>query len=133
MRAGLQSYAQLVDRGGVSTVRVDPQWAGGITETLRIASHARLRGLPIAVHDCGGPVQWAASIHCCLHIPNAMILESVRAYYLEIYPTMAKNPPRVVADHALPPGGAGHGVELLPAYTERATLRSGAFVSEAVQ
>ena len=71
VRAGLQSYAQLVDRGSVAIVRVDPQWAGGVTEALRVASYARLRGLPIAVHDCGGPVQWATSIHCCLHIPNA--------------------------------------------------------------
>jgi L-alanine-DL-glutamate epimerase-like enolase superfamily enzyme len=137
VRAGLQSYADLIDRGGVAIVRVDPQWAGGVSEALRVAAHARLRGLPVAVHDCGGPVQWAAGIHCCLHIPNAMILESVRAYYLEIHPTMAANLPRVEAGHALPPDGPGHGVELLAAYVEgatvmRSTVRGGAFVTEPV-
>lgn len=35
--------------------------------------------LPVARHDCTGPVVWLASKHLSLHIPNALTQESVRA------------------------------------------------------
>ena len=37
--------------------------------------------LPVAPHDCTGPVALAAGTHLSLNAPNAMIQESVRAYY----------------------------------------------------
>jgi L-alanine-DL-glutamate epimerase-like enolase superfamily enzyme len=36
--------------------------------------------LPITSHDCIGPVAFWSAAHLMLHIPNAMIVETVRAY-----------------------------------------------------
>jgi L-alanine-DL-glutamate epimerase-like enolase superfamily enzyme len=37
--------------------------------------------LPITSHDCIGPVALWSAAHLMLHIPNAKIVETVRAYY----------------------------------------------------
>jgi galactonate dehydratase len=37
--------------------------------------------LPITSHDYIGPVALWSTAHLMLHIPNAMIVETVRAYY----------------------------------------------------
>ena len=41
------------------------------------------RGLrrPVAPHDCTGPVVYTAATHLSMHLPNAMIQESVRAFW----------------------------------------------------
>ncbi len=136
-RAGLASYADLIDAGAVSIVRMDLQWVGGVSEAVRIAGYAEARGLGVVLHDCAGPVDWAAAIHCSLHLRNAMIQESVRAYYSDVYPTMVSGVPRVEAGHARPADGPGHGTQLLPEYLAgarrtRSVVRGGHFVTESV-
>ena len=37
--------------------------------------------LPVTSHDCIGPVALWSAAHLMLHVPNAMIVETVRAYY----------------------------------------------------
>jgi L-alanine-DL-glutamate epimerase-like enolase superfamily enzyme len=136
-RAGLAPYIDLIESGAISIVRLAPEWAGGLTEAKRIAGYAEARGLGIAFHDTGGPVQWASNIHLALHLPNSMVIEMVRAYHHGAYPSIARTVPEVVDGHALPLPGPGHGVELLPAYLEqarrrRSTVRDGRFVTEEV-
>src|SRR5262249_16521361 len=132
-RAGLATYAELINAGALSIVRIDLQWAGGISEALRIAGYADARGLGVVLHDCAGPVQWAAAIHCSLHLRNAMIQESARAYYSHVYPTMVKEVPPVLRGSVAAVNGNGHGAELLPSYLEgarreRSTVRNGSVV-----
>jgi L-alanine-DL-glutamate epimerase-like enolase superfamily enzyme len=133
-RVGLPAVIDLVEAGAVSIVRMDLQWVGGPTEAIRIAGYAEARGLGTILHDCTGPVQWATAIHCSLRIPNAMIQESVRAYYKLVYPTMVKRVPQVVDGYALALDGPGHGAELLPGYiaggrTRRSTVKDDQFVT----
>ena len=59
----------------------DMAWTGGITETRKICSLADTYYLPITSHDTIGPVALWSAAHLMLHIPNAMIMETVRAYY----------------------------------------------------
>jgi len=59
----------------------DMAWTGGISETRKIAALADTYYLPITSHDTIGPVALWSAAHLMLHIPNAMIMETVRAYY----------------------------------------------------
>jgi L-alanine-DL-glutamate epimerase-like enolase superfamily enzyme len=122
-RAGLPAYAELINSGAVSIVRMDVQWVGGVSEVCRVAGYAEARNLGFVLHDCTGPVQWAASIHACLHLRNAMLQESVRAYYLNVYPNMVAGLPEVAEGHARPADRPGHGVELRAEYLEGARRR----------
>ena len=60
---------------------LDIGWCGGVSEAKKIAAMAEAWHLPIAPHDCTGPVVLTASTHLSLNAPNALVQESVRAYY----------------------------------------------------
>ena len=85
--------------------------------------------LPVAPHNCGGPVLHAASAHLAANLTSLHILETVRRHYLEEYRGIVTNT-LVVVDGAVPlPPGPGLGVELEPAVLARADAvveRSGA-------
>jgi galactonate dehydratase len=102
---------------------LDLQWCGGLGEAARIATLAHARGLPVAFHDCAGPVAWACSLHAALAIANAGLLECARPYVLGAYPHMAQGVPRLEAGRAVPAPGAGHGVSLSEGYLAEAVVR----------
>jgi L-alanine-DL-glutamate epimerase-like enolase superfamily enzyme len=136
-RAGLPAFADLINSGAVSIVRMDVQWVGGVSEVIRVANYAEARGIGVVLHDCTGPVQWATSIHCCLHLRNAMIQESVRAYYTNVYPTMIDSVPQVTDGRVRPLVGSGHGANLSQEYLDgsrrrSSTVRRGTFLTEAL-
>src|SRR5262245_42528981 len=56
-------------------------WTADLTETRKICALADTYYLPITSHDTIGPVALWSAAHLMLHIPNAMIMETVRAYY----------------------------------------------------
>ena len=64
---------------------LDLAWCGGLSEARKIASMAEAWHLPVAPHDCTGPVVFTASCHLSLHARNALIQESVRAFYTGWY------------------------------------------------
>ena len=90
----------------------DLGWVGGLTEGLKIAHLADAHGRMIAPHDCTGPVVWIANLHLALSQPNALILESVRAFYHGIYRTFVTELPLISDGHARPMPGPGLGTEL---------------------
>ena len=45
-------------------------WCGGLSEARKIAAMAEAWHLPVAPHDCTGPVVYAASCHFSLHAPQ---------------------------------------------------------------
>ena len=51
-------------------VTADVQWTGGLTEARRIATLADTFGVPIAPHDCTGPVTFAACVHLVVSQPQ---------------------------------------------------------------
>ena len=122
-RCGLSSYIDLVERGRVALVRMDLGWVGGITEAVRIAAYAEARGLGVILHDCAGPVSWASATHTCLHLPNAVIQECVRAYARDIYPQIVSGLPAVAGGVARPGPGPGHGLTLTDDYLRQARRR----------
>ncbi|MBS12276.1 MAG: dehydratase [Gemmatimonadetes bacterium] len=102
----------LIEQEAVDIVMTDVTWTGGIAESRKIASHAETYNLPFVSHDCTGPVTLLASIHLSVHCPNALIQESVRAYYRGFYADLTTTQPRIEAGYAYPPELPGLGTKL---------------------
>ena len=82
-----------------------------------LGQHAGLAdtcNLPFVAHDCTGPVTFLASIHLSVHCPNALIQESVRAYYRGFYQNLITVQPRIEDGYVYPPEGPGLGAALRP-------------------
>jgi L-alanine-DL-glutamate epimerase-like enolase superfamily enzyme len=118
--AGRRQFLAMIEARAVDVVMLDLSWCGGVTEAKAIAAIAEAAELPVAPHDCTGPVVWAASCHLSLHAPNALIQECVRAFFTGWYRELASGLPVVEAGTVRPAGGPGHGVTLKPGLFERA-------------
>jgi L-alanine-DL-glutamate epimerase-like enolase superfamily enzyme len=115
--AGLASFRTLVELGAAQVIMFDLGWVGGLTEAVRIASLAQAYDLPIAPHDCTGPVVLTASTHLVSNAPNALMQETVRAYYTGWYRDIVTEMPTISDGHISPPPGPGLGTRLRPGLT----------------
>jgi len=105
-------YRELLELRAARIVMPDLAWCGGFTTARKIAAMAEAHYLPVAPHNCGGPVLHWASAHLAAAIPNLRILETVRRHYLDEYDGLM-DASLVPVDGWLPlPGGAGLGVRL---------------------
>jgi L-alanine-DL-glutamate epimerase-like enolase superfamily enzyme len=117
--AGRWSFKDLLETGVAGIVMFDLAWCGGISEARRIAALADAWQLPVAPHDCTGPVVYAASVHFSIHAPNALIQESVRAFYTGWYNELVTHVPKPIKGFLERPPGPGIGCELLPEVWKR--------------
>ncbi|HVE51786.1 MAG TPA: mandelate racemase/muconate lactonizing enzyme family protein [Ramlibacter sp.] len=108
---GFKDYLQT---GVAGVAMLDLSWCGGLTEARKIAAMADAWQLPVAPHDCTGPVVWTASTHLSLHAPNALVQESVRAFYSGWYRELVTELPRVEQGMISLGDKPGLGIELLP-------------------
>jgi L-alanine-DL-glutamate epimerase-like enolase superfamily enzyme len=122
------AFRDLLETGVAGIVMLDLSWCGGLSEARKIAAMAEAWHLPVAPHDCTGPVVLAASTHLSLNAPNALVQESVRAYYRTWYRDLVTAVPEVKDGMITVPPGPGLGLELLPDLAKRndATLRASA-------
>ncbi len=112
--SGRHGFRDLLEAGGVDVVMLDLSWMGGLTEAKAVAGMAETYHLPVAPHDCTGPVVYAASTHLSVHAPNALLQESVRAFYTGWYTEVTTALPVVENGMVRPPEGPGLGMDLLP-------------------
>ncbi len=77
-------------------------WIGGLSEGRKVAALAEAFDRPIAPHDCTGPVTLCANLHLTLAAPNALILETVRAYTRGFYRDLVTTLPRIEQGYAYP-------------------------------
>ena len=117
--AGRWSFKDLLETGVAGIVMFDLAWCGGISEARRIAALADAWQLPVAPHDCTGPLVYAASVHFSIWAPNALIQESVRAFYTGWYNELVTHVPQPVQGYFGKPPGPGIGCELLPEVWKR--------------
>ena len=68
-------FRDLLETDAAGIVMLDISWCGGLSEARKIAAMAQAWHLPVAPHDCTGPVVLAASTHLSLNAPNALIQE----------------------------------------------------------
>lgn len=113
---GFKDYLQT---GVAGVAMLDLSWCGGLSEARKIAAMADAWQLPVAPHDCTGPVVWAASTHLSLHAPNALVQESVRAFYSGWYRELVTELPQVQEGMISLNGKPGLGLELLPDLPQR--------------
>ncbi len=114
-----QQFRELMERQAVDIVMLDIGWVGGLSEARAIAGMAEAWHLPVAPHDCTGPVVYTASAHLSVHAANAMIQESVRAFYTGWHTEVATAGPEMKDGYVRPPEGPGLGIDLLPGLAER--------------
>ncbi len=112
--AGLGGFRELLEAEAAAILMPDVGWCGGLTEARKIAVLAEAYQRPVAPHDCTGPVLLAASVHLSLSAPNALVQETVRAFYAGWYRELVTVLPVIEGGHILPPEGPGLGTELLP-------------------
>jgi galactonate dehydratase len=108
------AFRDLLETGAAGVVMLDLSWCGGLSEARKIAAMVEAWHLPIAPHDCTGPVVLAASTHLSLNAPNALIQESVRAFYRTWYRDLVTALPEVKNGMITVPPGSGLGMELHP-------------------
>ena len=116
-------YAEAFARGVVDYAHFDVGWMGGISEALDVAALARAHDRSIAPHDCVGPVMLAANMQLVMSQPNALILETVRAYLRGFYAEVMQSAPVIENGMALPLSGPGLGVELAGSLWSRPDAR----------
>jgi L-alanine-DL-glutamate epimerase-like enolase superfamily enzyme len=117
--AGRWSFKDLLETGVAGIVMFDLAWCGGLSEARRIAALAEAWQLPVAPHDCTGPLVYAASVHFSIWAPNALVQESVRAFYTGWYNELVTHVPQPVKGYFGKPPGPGIGCELLPELWKR--------------
>ncbi len=113
------SFREYLETGAAGVAMLDLSWCGGLSEARKIAGMAEAWHVPIAPHDCTGPVVYMASCHLSLHARNALIQESVRAFYTGWYQEVATALPIVSGGMVTVPDAPGLGIELQPGVTER--------------
>ncbi len=117
---GRHPFRDVLEAGGVHVVKIDLSWTGGITEGRKIGDLAAGFDLPVAFHDCVGPVTAFANLQVAAALPNAMLVETSRAFFdggwyeevvVDRYP--------VVDGQAEIPARPGLGTALRPDFRQR--------------
>ena len=107
-------YRELLEKHVASIIMPDVAWCGGISQARKIANAAHTNYLPVAYHNCGGPITHFASWHLSMATPNLKILETVRRHYSDRFvPIVTASGIPKNGRLGVPPG-PGLGVELQP-------------------
>jgi L-alanine-DL-glutamate epimerase-like enolase superfamily enzyme len=121
--AGRWTFRRLMDADAARIIMFDIGWVGGLSEASAIAALAESYELPVAPHDCTGPVVLTASTHLATSVPNALVQETVRAYYLGWYADIVTALPSITGGQIAPPPGPGLGTALRPELLGRPDAR----------
>lgn len=117
------SFRDLLERRAASIVMYDVGWMGGISEAKKVSTMAEAYQVPVAPHDCTGPVVWIASCHLSVNVPNAVYQECVRAFFTTWYREVVTELPVVSNGQITCPSGPGIGTRLQPDFLRRQTTR----------
>lgn len=109
---GRRGFLQLMEGGAVDVATVDIQWSGGLTEARKIATLADAYAVPVAPHDCTGPVSLATSAHLTLSQPNGLVQETARSFLRTWYEHVAEGLPTITDGWLTPTSAPGHGMRV---------------------
>ncbi len=105
-------FRDALEKNATSLAIFDIIWSGGLTEGKKIATLAETYEIPVAPHNCGGPLTMAASVHMSLNATNTLVQEMVRAFYFGWHQEVAENLPRFENGYLYAPDGPGLGTRL---------------------
>jgi L-alanine-DL-glutamate epimerase-like enolase superfamily enzyme len=117
----LRGFKRLIDQGGIRLAQIDMTRCG-ITQALKIAEYAALKGIPVANHNFTTDINTAASLHFLAAVPNALVLEYC-VEPSEISRALAQNPFRLEDGCFRVPDAPGLGVEPNMEVVERYLVR----------
>lgn len=117
--SGAVTFRQMFSAGVFDYAMIDLGWCGGITEGRKIAALAESYNIPLAPHDCTGPVLLWAGLHLALHTPAGLFQEVVRANLATWYQDLVTSLPRIQDGKALLPTAPGLGTALKPEVKHR--------------
>ncbi len=109
---GRAQFRDLLQRQGCGMAILDVAWCGGVSEARKIGAMAETWHIPVAFHDCTGPVVLSASTHLALNARNCFIQEIVRAFYYSWYEELVTALPPIADGHITAPEGPGLGLAL---------------------
>jgi len=112
-------FRPLFERQATSVCMLDVGWCGGLSEAKKIATMAECHELPLAPHDCTGPVLLTAAVHLSIASPNTLVQEVVRAFYFGWYQELVEGLPPLARGRIAPLDAPGLGVRLRPGTRER--------------
>lgn len=124
--AGALSFRQMFSAGAFDYAMLDLGWCGGLTEGRKISALAESYNIPIAPHDCTGPVLLWAGLHLGLHTPAGLFQEVVRANLASWYKDIVTALPTIDNGYAMLPTAPGIGASLKP----EVKLREDAIIKE---
>ncbi|MBV9813276.1 MAG: mandelate racemase/muconate lactonizing enzyme family protein, partial [Acetobacteraceae bacterium] len=113
------AFRQIIDKRAASIIMIDIAWCGGLSEARKIANMAEACELPVTLHDCTGPIVFAASCALSATLPNVNYQEAVRAYFTGWYREVVDRLPEVADGAVAPLDGPGLGLALKPEVFER--------------
>ena len=118
-RGGRGDFRQLLELQKLAMLIMDLSWCGGVSEARKTAVMAESYHLPVAFHDCTGPVVLTASTHLALNTRNCWVQEVVRAFYYGWYSRFVTALPPITRGRITVPEAAGLGTALQPDVVKR--------------
>lgn len=112
-------FRGLFEKRATSVCMLDVGWCGGLSEAKKVATMAECYELPLAPHDCTGPVLLTAAVHLAIASPNTLVQEVVRAFYFGWYQELVEDLPPLHAGRIAPLDKPGLGVTLRPSTRAR--------------
>jgi len=117
---GRYALSPFLAAGAFDVVKQDICWTGGFTEFAKVAALCDAHELPVAPHNCHGPVGAMATVHASAAIPNLFLMETVRAFERGFFAELADGAPATVDGAIEVPERPGLGVALRPETLARA-------------
>ena len=121
----LSSWQLMIEHRSVDILQPDVMYMGGISNTLKVCEMGRKAGLPITPHAANLSLVTMCTMHLLKAIPNAGKYLEFSIEGLDYYPwqdgLFLNDPYRIEDGHAVVPDAPGWGVEIDPAFLDRAT------------
>ncbi len=123
----LSSWQLMIEHHAVDILQPDVMYMGGISNTLKVCEMGRRAGLPITPHAANLSLVTMCTMHLLKAIPNAGKYLEFSIEGADYYPwqegLFLNDPYRIDAGHALVPDAPGWGVEINPAFLDKAKYR----------
>lgn len=129
----LAIWKQMIGTRAVDVVQPDVMYMGGMARTLEVARMAAAAGLPCTPHAANLSLVTTCTMHLLAAIPNAGPYLELSIEGDDYYPWQRElflgRPFEVIDGHVTVTDTPGWGVEINPAWLERATYREAALDS----
>lgn len=129
----LQTWKRMIDMRAVDVVQPDVMYMGGIANTLAVAGMAAAAGMPCTPHAANLSLVTICTMHLLAAIPNAGKYLELSIEGDDYYPWQRDlflgRPFAVTDGHVTVPDAPGWGVEISPAWLDRATYAEAALDS----